>query len=347
MRSVASAAVKCYHVIRQMGTGMKRLKLTLALALSLIISVTAGCEFLPPLPSLPWLTLASTATSEVPADLTEAADLIWPSTVIVDTRYATGTGWVLDESGIIVTNFHVIENARSITVTLHDGRRLSVRSVASDPISDLAVLFVDAHDLTAAVIGSSASLRVGDSVVAVGNSNGDGISVKTGNVTRLNMTVSIESQDFYGLIENNTPIQHGDSGGPLVNQAGEVVGISNAKVIGLREIAYAINIDSAMPILYELINAGTVSWPYLGIVGSDNPAGRGALIGEISPGSPADEAGLMVGDIIFYIDGVSVAGMTDLRQYILSQKVGQNVIIAYRRDGMQTETALILGQRPN
>ena len=287
---------------------------------------------------------ASTAT--IPPELSEAAERILPSTVIIDTRFVTGTGWVFDASGIIVTNHHVIKDARNVTVILPDGRRFRATRIASDPISDLAVLFIDAADLPAAVIGASTSLRPGDVVVAIGNSNGNGISVKTGRVTRLNMTVGIEGQDFYGLIENSAPIQHGDSGGPLVNRDGEIVGISNAKVTGLREIAYAINIDSALPILYQLITTGTVSWPYLGIVGTDNLAGRGALIQEITIGGPADVAGLRAGDIIMSMDDTPVAGMAELRREILSQQIGQPVIITYRRGDTVADTVATLIQRP-
>ncbi len=323
---------------------MKNLKVALAFILSLAVAVTSGCEYLPP---LSWFTITPIETTEIPVDLSYAAERILPSTVIVDARISTGTGWIFDESGIIVTNYHVIKDSRRVTVTLHDGRRINVTAMASDPISDLAVLYINASDLTAATISSSSSLRIGDAVVAVGNSNGDGISVKTGRVTRLNMTVSIEGQDFYGLIENNAPIQHGDSGGALVNQAGEVVGISNAKVFGTQDIAYAINIDSALPILHELITTGSVTWPYLGIVGTDNALGAGVVIEEITPGGPADEAGLRVGDIITAIDGNSMRGMSELREYVLSQQVGQRVSVTYRRGGAQAETTVTLGARPS
>jgi len=323
---------------------MKALKNVLALVLIVTVTASSGCEYLPPLPGF---TRPPVSTSEIPVDLTYAAERILPSTVVVDTRFSTGTGWILDESGIIVTNHHVVKDTRRVTVTLHDGRRINVSAVASDPISDLAVLFVDAQDLTAAAIGSSFSLRIGDAVVAVGNSNGDGISVKTGRITRLNMTVSIEGQDYYGLIENDTPIQHGDSGGALVNQAGEVVGISNARVFGVREISYAINIDSAMLILQQLISTGSVTWPYLGITGTDYSSGAGVVIGDVTPFGPADEAGLRSGDIITAVDGTSVRGMSELREYVLSQQVGQRILITYRRDGMAAETTATLGMRPN
>lgn len=325
---------------------MRSHKLALALILSFAVISTSGCIFLPILPLLPGVTYDSGADVEIPADLVEAAERILPSTVIVDTRYATGTGWVFDESGIIVTNYHVIKDARNIMVTLPDGRRFGVKSAASDPISDLAVLYIDAPSLTAVAIGSSTTLKANDQVVAVGNSLGNGISVKTGRVTRLNMTVSIENQDFYGLIENSAPIKQGDSGGPLVNKTGEVIGISTARIVGAKEIAYAISIDSALPVLYDLITNGAVVWPYLGITGRDNPAGRGVLVEEVSPGSPAAEAGLRADDIILEIDDTPMSGMTELRRHILFQEVGQSITVTYRRDGVETKVSATLAARP-
>jgi len=323
---------------------MKKLKLVLALLMSLAIISSAGCAFLPP---IPWPPQITGVTTQIPADLSEAADRILPSTVIVDTRLATGTGWVYDESGIVITNYHVIKDARNVYVTLNDGRRYRATSVVSDAISDLAVLYIDATDMTAAAIGNAATLRIGDQVVAVGNSLGNGISVKTGRITHLSMTVSIADQDFYDLIENTSAIQQGDSGGPLVNKDGEVIGISCAKVGGTREIAYAININTALPILHELIETGTMVWPYLGIIGSDSPTNRGVLINDVAADGPAAGAGLRESDIILAIDGISMRNMTGLRQYILSQQIGQNVTITYQRNEVQTEVMVTLERRPD
>jgi S1-C subfamily serine protease len=131
-----------------------------------------------------------------------------------------------------------------------------------------------------------------------------------------------------------------------VNREGEVVGISNAKVIGVREIAYAISIDSALPIISELITTGAVAWPYLGIVGSDNPAGRGVVIEDISPDGPAEEAGLRAGDIILSLDGHSMRDMSALREYILSRQVGEDVSVTYQRGTASAEAVVVLGRRP-
>ncbi len=324
---------------------MKRIFFALAAVLTITATISTGCGFLPPLPTLtrPFNTSIST---EVPPDLTQAANRILPSVVIVDTPNATGTGWIYDSNGIIVTNYHVIQGARIVVVTLHDGRRMNVKSIASDSVGDLAILRVSATNLPAATTGSSASLKIGDAVVAVGNSLGEGISVKTGQVTHLNQTVGIENEEYYGLIEDNAPIQEGDSGGPLVNKNGDVIGISNAKVIGLQDIAYAISIDSAQPLLQQLIAKGSVDRAYLGIGGIDNPSGSGVLIQQITPGGPADQAGLKTGDIILAIDGKTVPGISDLTQLIRGMQIGQRITITYRRGGTQSDTTATLIQRP-
>lgn len=321
---------------------MRRLFCFLVLVAVLMAAASTGCQFLPPLP-----TINPPSSAQVPPDLTSAANRILPSTVIVDTPFATGTGWILDSDGIIVTNYHVVEGARTVVVTLHDGRRFNVSSKASDPIGDLAILRINATGLPSATIGKSSDLKIGDPVVAVGNSLGEGISIKTGQVTGLNVTVGIEDEEYYGLIEDNAPIQEGDSGGPLVNKAGEVIGVSNAKVIGLEEISYAINIDSAMPILQQLISNGSVDRAYLGIKGQDNPNGNGVLIVEINPpGGPADQAGLIEGDIILSLDGDATDDMATLRQRIRSKSVGQQVTITYRRGNSQRTAIATLIQYP-
>ncbi len=323
---------------------MKRIRLAIALWLSISVMAVSGCEFLPS----PFFTETTTptATTSLPPGLEVAAQRVLPSVVIVDTPFATGTGWVFDSNGIIVTNAHVIEGARIIVITMHDGRRFNVSRAASDAISDLAVLYVNATDLPAVAIGSSGALKIGDPVVAVGNSNGEGISVKTGNVTHLNMTVGIENEQYYGLIENNAPIQEGDSGGPLVNRDGEVVGISNAKVIGIEEISYAINIDSALPLLNQLLSNGFVNRAYLGITGRDNPNGPGVLITDIAASGPAEAAGLLAGDVIIAVDDIAIPGMTELQQAIRSKAVGQSVTITYHRGDAQGKAIAVLIQYP-
>ncbi len=198
------------------------------------------------------------------ADLT---DLVKQSVVAVNTetivrsRFIQGTvqgagsGWVIDESGIIVTNNHVIEGAQSITVQLQDGTIYTPVSIKADPTTDLAILKINAGKLPALKVGDVSKLRVGDWVVAVGNALGMGISVKDGIVSRLGVSVQMSQTETYSnLIETNAAINPGNSGGPLVNLAGEVIGITSLKLstAGVEGMGYAINIADALPVIQKL-----------------------------------------------------------------------------------------------
>jgi len=214
---------------------------------------------------------ATITESQSPAlpSIADVVALVKPAVVTIDTettyrifrrsytQEGAGSGWIIDEDGIIVTNNHVIEGAQSIIVTLDDGRTFTVdpRTVASDKKNDLAVFRIDATDLPALDIGDSSALRVGDWVVAIGNPLGLGISAKEGIVSRLDVSLSVEGQTAEDLIETSAAINPGNSGGPLVNMSGEVVGITSSKVssVGVEGLGYAISIDQAVPVLQELI----------------------------------------------------------------------------------------------
>ncbi len=198
------------------------------------------------------------------ADLTEA---VKPSVVAINTetvitrRYiqrtvaGAGSGWIIDESGIIVTNNHVIEGAQTITVELENGKTYSPVSVKTDPATDIAILKINAGKLPALKVGDISKLRVGDWVVAVGNALGMGISVKDGIVSRLGVSIETSPSETYSnLIETNAAINPGNSGGPLVNLAGEVIGITSLKLAvgGVEGMGYAINIADALPVIQNL-----------------------------------------------------------------------------------------------
>jgi len=198
------------------------------------------------------------------ADLT---DLVKHSVVAVNTetvvrsRFIRGTvqgagsGWIFDESGIIVTNNHVIEGAQSITVQLEDGTTYTPVDVKADPATDIAILKINAGKLPALKVGDVSKLRVGDWVVAVGNALGLGISVKDGIVSRLGVSIQMSPSETYSnLIETNAAINPGNSGGPLVNLSGEVVGITSLKLstAGVEGMGYAINIGDAIPVIQKL-----------------------------------------------------------------------------------------------
>jgi serine protease Do len=173
---------------------------------------------------------------------------------VQQTVQGAGSGWVFDARGIIVTNNHVIEGAKSITVVMNDGTTYTPVSVKTDVTNDLAILIIDAGNLPALKTADT-QLNVGDWVLAVGNALGQGISASDGIVSRLGVNVQLSSTENYtDLIETNAAINPGNSGGPLVNLAGEVVGITSLKMAaaGIEGMGYAINIKDALPVIQQL-----------------------------------------------------------------------------------------------
>jgi serine protease Do len=216
-----------------------------------------------------WSTRLTENQAPVLPGIADVVAAVKPSVVAIDTettfqifrrsftQQGAGSGWIIDESGIIVTNSHVVAGAKSIIVTLDDGRTIKVdpNAVAIDPVNDLAILKIDAANLPAAKVGDSSALRVGDWLVAIGNPLGLGVSAKEGIVSRLDVSLTVEGQTLDGLIETSAAINPGNSGGPLVNMKGEVIGITSAKIasIGVEGMGYAISINEAIPIIEELI----------------------------------------------------------------------------------------------
>ena len=267
------------------------------------------------------------------------------------TQEGAGSGWIIDEDGLIVTNNHVVEGAETITVTLADGTTFSVDTsrVFTDPLSDLAVLEINATNLPPADIGdSSDEVRVGDWVVAIGNPLGLGISAKEGIISRLGVSITVSSgQTLYDVIETSAAINPGNSGGPLVNMQGEVIGITSAKIamVGVEGMGYALSTDMAIPIINELINTGYVVRPWLGVL-LHPTYDEGALITYVDPDSPASEAGLEPGDVIISLNGQEISTAQGLIQAIHSSQVGQRVNITLLRGGAENITYATLIERP-
>ena len=267
------------------------------------------------------------------------------------TQEGAGSGWIIDEDGLIVTNNHVVEGATTITVTLADGTTLPVDTsrVFTDSLTDLAVLEINATNLLPADTGNSSdAVRVGDWVVAIGNPLGLGISAKEGIVSRLGVSIMVSSgQILYDVIETSAAINPGNSGGPLVNMKGEVIGITSAKIamIGVEGMGYALSTNMAIPIINELINTGHVIRPWLGVV-LHPTYNKGALITYVVPDSPAGEAGLVEGDIIISFNGQEIFTAQGLIQAIHSCQVGQTVEINLLRNGAENITNATLIESP-
>jgi serine protease Do len=265
------------------------------------------------------------------------------------TEYVAGSGILIDDNGHIVTNNHVVEDAQSIYVELADGRIFPANTVGTDSLSDLAVIKIDAANLTYIYWGDSSLLSVGRWVLAIGNALGEGITATEGIVSRLNVSVNVEGNTLYGLIQTTAPVNPGNSGGPLVNMAGEVIGITSIKIVAsaVEGIGYAISSNEAKPIIENLIRYGHVTYPWLGVsvstvtpllAASENlSVDRGALIAEIVADSPAEAAGLRVGDIIIRFGGKEISNVADLVQAIRISEIGEDVEIVFVR-GEDTKT---------
>jgi serine protease Do len=265
------------------------------------------------------------------------------------TEYVAGSGILIDDNGHIVTNNHVVEDAQSIYVELADGRIFPANTVGTDSLSDLAVIKIDAANLTYIYWGDSSLLSVGRWVLAIGNALGEGITATEGIVSRLNVSVNVEGNTLYGLIQTTAPVNPGNSGGPLVNMAGEVIGITSIKIVAsaVEGIGYAISSNEAKPIIENLIRYGHVTYPWLGVsvstvtpllAASENlSVNRGALIAEIVADSPAEAAGLRVGDVIIRFGGKEISNVADLVQAIRISEIGEDVEIVFVR-GEDTKT---------
>lgn len=274
-------------------------------------------------------------------------------------QQGAGSGWIIDENGLIVTNAHVVEGAETIIVTLDDGKTFAAETVRTDLHTDLAVVKIDARNLPTANIGDSSRLRVGDWLVAIGNSLGWGISATKGIVSSLGVSITVSpGQTLYDLIQTDAAINPGNSGGPLVNMAGEVIGITSAKIamIGVEGMGYAISSQLAMPIIEHLVKTGYVIRSWLGVVlrsvdqyivfQYDLAVDKGAFITYVASGSPADEAGIEPGDVIVGLNGQEIATAQELIQAIHSSQIDQRVKITFWRGDAKNTTYATLAETP-
>jgi serine protease Do len=272
----------------------------------------------------------------------------------VDPPEGAGTGIVIDPNGYILTNAHVVEDARAIEVLLSDDRRISAQVVGSDALSDLAVLKIDAPDLKAAPLGDSSRLLLGERVVAVGNALNleGGPTVTEGIVSALDRSIETDRGVVSNLIQTDAAINPGNSGGPLLNLAGEVVGINTAGAGGAQNIGFAIAITPAKSLIEELIRNGRIVHPFLGVEMTDASDVRGSSVREgavitlVVSGSGAGEAGLKPGDVIVEADGQPIIDVGDATRAIRAHKPGERMNLVVVRDGQRIEVSAMLRERP-
>ena len=304
---------------------------------------------------------------ETGLSLQEIYDKSIPSVVSIsctsDSGNSTGTGVVLTGSGYLITNAHVVQDTREIRVLLSDERQFSAELIGSDTVSDLAVLHIEANDLIPAEFGDSSILRVGDSVVAIGDPLGIELrgTMTNGIISAINRDVTTGGRTLT-LIQTNAELNSGNSGGPLINCYGQIIGINTMKMgdfadsSGVEGLGFAIPSTTVKEIADQLISQGYVSGrPTLGITGEEVssfyqfyyrlPAGM--YIESIVEGSDADVKGLEPGDILISVDQTRIYSMSDLELLLSNYEVGDSVRIVIYRAGQQYSVSLTLHEFTN
>jgi putative serine protease PepD len=310
----------------------------------------------------------STSTIERPVgSVAEIAQRVLPSVVSIEasakTGGSTGSGFVIDSAGFILTNNHVIaasvSSGGSISVRLNDGSEYSAKVVGRDNSYDLAVLKITGARLKALQFGDSDKIAVGDSVIAIGSPLGLTGTVTLGIISAKNRAVtageSESDNSFINALQTDAAINPGNSGGPLVDATGAVIGVNSAIATlgttvnsrtGSIGLGFAIPINQARKTAEQLIKNGKATYPVIGVSVEMSYSGKGALIAKsadaISQGGPADKAGLKSGDIITEFNGREITSSDELIVAIRAQNVGDLVKISYKRDGVLKSTSLRL-----
>lgn len=268
-----------------------------------------------------------------------------------------GSGFIVSADGYVVTNHHVVKDADEIIVSLADRRELKAKLVGSDAKTDVALLKVEANDLPVLKLGTSQDLKVGEWVLAIGSPFGFDHSVTAGIVSAKGR--SLPSENYVPFIQTDVAINPGNSGGPLFNLDGEVVGINSqiySRTGGFMGLSFAIPIEVAMNVVGQLKTKGYVSRGWLGVYiqemtpalaesfGMDRPTG--AVVAKVQPGSPAEKAGIKVGDVILSFDGKEIGNSAALPPIVGATPVDKKVPVKVNRDGKVMTVKVQLGELP-
>jgi Do/DeqQ family serine protease len=269
-----------------------------------------------------------------------------------------GSGVIVDDRGTILTNYHVVEQAREVKVALADGREMRARFLGTDQRTDLAVLRVDQASLPHAVMGDSETMQVGDIVLAIGNPFGLGQTVTMGIISAIGRG-SLGLADYEDFIQTDAAINPGNSGGALVNTRGEVIGINTAiysRSGGYQGIGFAIPSTMARDVLDSIVKNGRVIRGYTGLAiqnltpdmarAFDLDESRGAVVAGVDPDGPAAAAGLRRGDVIVAFHDHPVVSDNDLRTQLSRLKPGDRAVLAIVRDGRRQVVTLVLSEPP-
>ena len=246
-----------------------------------------------------------------------------------------GTGILVDERGYIVTNYHVVAGVETLRATLSDNSTYTARVISYDKKHDLAIIKVDASKpLTVLPLGTSSDLMLGETVFAIGNAFGYPDTITQGLISALHRDVEVnEKQGYKNLIQTDASINPGNSGGPLINLDGEVIGINVAIRAGAQRIGFAIPMDDARKIIAELLSGERLSQTFHGAILTDVKKGeqRFVRVDGLKPGSPAEQSGLKIGDIVTKIGAIAVTDAADFERACLGRPVGEKVEVSFRR----------------
>lgn len=275
------------------------------------------------------------------------------------TSAASGSGFILTADGYILTNYHVISDSSSITVTLYDETSYEASVVGFDESNDIAVLKIQAEGLTPVVLGDSDELNVGDAVVAIGNPLGElTFSLTSGTVSALDREITLNTGNTMELIQTDCAINSGNSGGALFNMYGEVIGITNAKYSSsssgttVDNIGFAIPVNNVRSIVESIIENGYFAKPYIGVTVSDVSSEsigyglpQGAAIRAVAEGSPAESAGLMENDIVTAVNGSAITTKDELVDFIGNCQVGDTISLSVYRQGESFDIEMSIGEQ--
>lgn len=274
------------------------------------------------------------------------------------TSAASGSGFILSAEGYIITNYHVIEDADSVTVTTYAGDSYKAEVIGYDASNDIAVLKIEAEGLVPVILGDSGNMNVGDDVIAIGNPLGElTFSLTSGSVSALDREVTINNTAM-NLIQTDCAINSGNSGGALFNMYGEVIGITNAKYsnssasgASIDNIGFAIPINSVRNIFESIIEKGYIAKPYIGIsVGNVSDEmlefglPKGAVVKSVEGGSPAEQAGLQVNDIVTHLNGTEIKSASELVNAVKDVKVGDVLEMTVYRQGQTVNVSVVVSE---
>ena len=303
---------------------------------------------------------SSSSSAAVPTDVSDIYERVSPGVAFIavttDQGRASGSGWVYDSDGTIVTNDHVVENARSVSVRFSEnGDPIDARVVGTDPSTDIAVLKIDPSKVEGGLkplqLADSSKLEPGQPAIAIGSPFGLQGTVTSGIISALGREIQAPNGfTISGVIQTDAAINPGNSGGPLLDDSGRVIGINSQIATNGSDansgVGFAVPVDAVKQVVPQLKASGKIERAWLGVSTSDAAPRDGAVVQQVQ-GVPAQKAGIRPGDLILSFDGRTIATASDLGQAVLTREPGDTVKVVVQRNGNRQTLTVTLGTRPN